>query len=59
MKWKQYLNNKLCIFCEVTKHIAKDCTKPSSLAAKGQAATIISIPADLSKDLGSTVNSKK
>ena len=47
------------MFCEATKHIAKNCIKPLSLAAKGQAATTISIPADLSKDLGSTVNLKK
>ena len=58
-EWKRCLDNKLCIFCEAAGHMAKDCTKPSSSAAKGRAATTTSAPVTPSKDSDSTTNSKK
>ena len=58
-KWKWYLDDKLCIFCRAAGHMAKNCPKPSSSAAKEQAAIITSTPIALSKNLSSTVNLKK
>ena len=52
---KRRLDNKLCLFCAAPGHMAKDCTKPSSSAAKGRAASASSAP----KDAGSKQDSKK
>jgi len=32
------LDNNLCLFCGTSGHVAKDCSKPSSAAAKAQVA---------------------
>ncbi|KAJ3473784.1 hypothetical protein NLI96_g12825 [Meripilus lineatus] len=49
---KRRMDNKLCMFCAAPGHMAKDCTKTSSSAAKGRAATVAT-------DSGSKTDSKK
>jgi hypothetical protein len=41
---KHRFNNKLCMFCGLTGHIAKDCPKSTSRASKGR--TIVTTPDD-------------
>ena len=51
---KRRLDNKLCLFCGAAGHMARDCTKSTSSAAKGRAAN-----AGSGKDSGSKPDPKK
>ena len=53
-KRKRRLDNKLCLFCGAAGHMARDCTKSTSSAAKGRAAN-----AGSGKDSGSKPDPKK
>ena len=39
-EWKNCFDNKLCMFCGLAGHIAKDCPKSTSWASKGRTAVI-------------------
>jgi len=48
------LDNKLCLFCGTTGHVAKDCPESSSASAKARASK-----SDQDKSMSSSTDSKK